>query len=75
MRASQLTTSVLSSVLMIVFTSVSLFGGKLLPNPLYTPDPSVIAWWLGSTWRVRSLLRVACSFAVCPPIRLEVKAC
>src|SRR5256712_7840932 len=39
MRASQLITSVLS-VLMIVFTSVSLFGGKLLPNPLYTPDPT-----------------------------------
>ncbi len=39
MRASQLITSVLS-VLMVLFTSVSLFGGKLLPNPLKTSDPT-----------------------------------
>src|SRR5438128_906010 len=39
MRASQLVSSVLA-VSMIVFTSVSLFGDKLLPNPLYTPDPT-----------------------------------
>jgi len=23
-----------------MFSSISLFGGKLLPNPLYTPDPT-----------------------------------
>ena len=37
MRASHSITAVLS-VLMILFASVSLFGGKLVPNPLYTPD-------------------------------------
>ncbi len=36
MRAPQWISSVLV-VLMIMFTSISLFGGKLLPNPLYTP--------------------------------------
>ncbi len=39
MRASQLVSSVLA-VSIIVFTSVSVFGGKLVPNPLFTPDPS-----------------------------------
>lgn len=39
MRASHLISSVLAT-LMIVFTSISLFGGRLLPNPLHTSDPS-----------------------------------
>jgi hypothetical protein len=25
---------------MVIFGSISLVGGKLLPNPLYTPDPT-----------------------------------
>jgi cytochrome c peroxidase len=39
MHAFRGTTVVLSSVA-VLFGSVAVFGGKLLPNPLFTPDPT-----------------------------------